>query len=95
MKCKELTIKLVGESEKTEVSIDGKVVENIQRIELFSDANTRFVQVHVYKNIKDFQGNIKTRPLKVRDAVTQKFIEIQEPVLEPLQIEFDVSQTEE
>jgi hypothetical protein len=89
MKCKELKITVAGESEKTVVEVDGKVVENIQRVELFSDASSKFVQVHVYKNIHDFQGKLKTRPLKVRDPNTQKFVEVQEPVLEPLQIEFE------
>lgn len=88
MKCKELIIKTDGTSSKTTVSVDGTVIGGIQRLEMSADVSDIYVRVQLFKTVLN-GDKAKTKKVKVRDFITQKLIEQDEIVTEPLMIEFN------
>lgn len=89
MKYKKIEIETNGTTAETKISIDGKQIGLIQRIEFSADVNESFVKlgVHVARTIN---GVVKTRKTKVRDNKTEMFVEKDEVQTELLNLEREV-----
>jgi len=87
MKCQKLVIETDGTTANTKVFVDGVQVGLLQRIEFSADVRDKFVKLNAIV-AKQIDGNIKVRKVKIRDFNTEKFVETDMPVTEPLLIEF-------
>ena len=89
MKCKKIMIETDGTSINTIVKIDGKQLKYVRRIEFLGSADDKFINVSIEEGKLDSSGNLISRKVNVRDKETQKFVEKEKIITEPLLIEFE------
>jgi len=86
MKYDKIKIESDGTIGGTKFFVDGKQIENVERVEFSSDHASNFpiISVHVARVVN---GEVKKKKVKVRDLSTQKFFEREEIETEPLLLE--------
>lgn len=90
MRCKTLTIKTDGTSANTQIIVDGEVFGKVQRVEFLVNVNDQFVNVLIEIAKTDSEGKALTKKIKIRDPKTQKFIDGEKVITEPISLEFNV-----
>ena len=88
MKCKKMTIETDGTTANTKIMVDGRQLSLIRNIEFSASLEDTFIKVLVQKAV-EYEGGFKKRKLKLRDEETQKLVEKEEIVTEPILIEFE------
>lgn len=73
MKFKNITISSNGTTAGTKVTIDGKQIEKIQRLEFSGDVKNTFCIANIQIASTDKDGKIKTKKIKVRNEKTEKY----------------------
>lgn len=74
MKYKKIKIETDGTSAGTKIFIDDKQIGRVQRIEFSADINEAFARIDI-QSARMYNGNVKTKKVKVRDEKSQKFID--------------------
>lgn len=87
MKYKKFKIETDGTTAKTKVYIDGKQIGSIQRLEFSADVNNQFTKIMVERAVVGDDGLSKKKKFKIRDEKTQKMIETEKIITEPLFLE--------
>jgi len=89
MKYKKIKIETNGTAAGTHVSIDGKQISAVQRLEFSTDIKEVFAHVSIQVG-RLKKGELMKRKTKVRDPKTEKFVDKEEIMTETLILERDV-----